>query len=407
MTKRPVPARECAGKGVDRFSAKAVAGRSAPRVASERLHVLTRFPSTFPKVRERPDMTLDEAVILLRRHYQHGLFDNVRAVADAVLAAAPEHALARRYRDYVDRPPAAERPPTVTVIWQVDDTAREWSGEWVRFLLGGLPVREVVDGRHAVIADRAVVVDQKLGPAASAYAREAFRRGFRFGFLHLSDEGYADDLAAYGYCDFVIRNYWSPFLDGNPRVLTVPLGHRSGAGRGDDRPAAERPYLWSFAGDPGKSSRPRMLEALDGLGPRRLHLTTSFFDPTALDPAAYRALLADSVFAPCPCGFINLDSFRVYEALECGCIPIVERRPGFDYFAALFGDHPMPTVGDWSEAPPLLSALAADPDGLERRRAACVSWWRRTRTEARDAVTRLVLDHTGTAPLRPYVPCLW
>jgi hypothetical protein len=70
-----------------------------------------------------------------------------------------------------------------------------------------------------------------------------------------------------------------------------------------------------------------------------------------------------------------LDSFRVCEALEAGCIPIVERRPFYDYFRHLLGDHPMLTVADWGEAPGLIAALRKDKGALDRRRLACARWW--------------------------------
>lgn len=329
-------------------------------------------------------MTLDEAVALLVRSYQQGLFDNVRTVCDAVLASAPGHSTAVLYRDWVSRPaPPARRPGGFTVIWQVDEVARNWSRDWLLRLLGdvalqGEPLREVVDGRRRIMTDRAIVVDQKLTADRLAYYRDGFNAGCRFALIHLSDENYGDDRAAYDYCDVVWRQYWSPLHRGCDGVRALPLGYKSGlsAARAERR-APQRPLVWSFAGDPHKASRPAMLQALQPLQPHYRHLTQSFFDPAALDTVAYQALLDDSIFVPCPAGFINLDSFRVYEALECGCIPIVERRPGFDYFAALLGaDHPLIVVDDWDQAAACMAGFLADPPALELRRLACLTWWR-------------------------------
>lgn len=353
-------------------------------------------------------MTLDEAVALLLRYYQHGLSDNARAICDAILAAVPQHPTALRYRDYLDRPALGPvRPERFTLIWQTDRTTYDWSGHWVRDLLAILDPEEVVDGRHAVMADRSIIAVNKPSAQTLAYCRAAFLRGHRFGLLHLGDEGYTDDTAAYSYCDFVVRNYWSLFDRGNPRVLTVALGHK-GALRsaGAMRPVGERPLAWSFAGDPNKSSRPAMLEALSPLGPHTTHLTSAFYDPNALDQNAYQHLLEDSVFAPCPCGFINLDSFRIYEALECGCIPIVEQRPMLDYFTALFGLHPMITVEHWGEAREAMATLLADPAAAEQRRAACTAWWQGVKSGHRRDIA--LLAHTATAESRyPPVPCRW
>lgn len=42
--------------------------------------------------------------------------------------------------------------------------------------------------------------------------------------------------------------------------------------------------------------------------------------------------MSNAVFCPAPKGFYSVESFRVYEALESGCIPLVdnpEDRPSY------------------------------------------------------------------------------
>jgi hypothetical protein len=224
------------------------------------------------------------------------------------------------------------------------------------------------------------------------------KRGHRFGLVHLSDERYADDCTAYDYANFVIRNYWSIGHSNNKRLLAVPLGTMNGF-RGDAaKPASARKRLWSFAGEINKSTRKPMIDALTTLDPGFVHPTgaSSNPSPNAVAPlgiADYSALLSDTIFAPCPSGWENLDSFRVYEALEAGCIPIVERRPSYDYFRIFLGDHPMVTVDDWGTAPQAIADLQSDPARLEARRAACADWWRQIK---RDLVLR-ARDHCVTA----------
>jgi hypothetical protein len=93
-----------------------------------------------------------------------------------------------------------------------------------------------------------------------------------------------------------------------------------------------------------------MLSAMSSVEGGHVH-GTSALNPRSLTPEQreaadaplniedYAQLLSETIFAPCPAGWENLDSFRVCEALEAGCIPIVERRPFYDYFRHLFGDH--------------------------------------------------------------------
>ena len=58
-------------------------------------------------------------------------------------------------------------------------------------------------------------------------------------------------------------------------------------------------------------------------------------DPKSLTVSECRDLMLNTIFIPCPGGWANMDSFRVYESLECGCIPIVEKSP-YDYFRVFF-----------------------------------------------------------------------
>ena len=51
-----------------------------------------------------------------------------------------------------------------------------------------------------------------------------------------------------------------------------------------------------------------------------------------------RKILSSTEFIPCPNGFFHPETYRVYEALECECIPIVENA--FKYYDRLFPNNP-------------------------------------------------------------------
>jgi len=290
------------------------------------------------------------------------------------------------------RPPS---PAAITVIWQLAPE-KSWEREWVRHLLSSLPHTEIIDGSHSAFHDNALVIDNFIGPSKRPYYLELLKRGHRFGLIHLSDERYVDDCSAYDFANVVIRNYWSALHAANRRVLTVPLGTMNGFAGNAGRPASARTRIWSFAGEINKSTRQAMIAALRTLDPGFVHPTGASSNPSpgAAAPLGiedYAAILSDTIFAPCPSGWVNLDSFRVCEALEAGCIPVVERRPGYDYFQLFLGDHPMVTIDDWTDAPAAMRILLDNPETLEQRRRACADWWqmmRRTLVErVRDHVT--------------------
>jgi hypothetical protein len=91
--------------------------------------------------------------------------------------------------------------------------------------------------------------------------------------------------------------------------------------------------------------------------------------------ADYARLMSEAIFAPCPAGWENLDSFRLCESFEAGCIPIVEKRPAYDYFRYLMGANPALAVESWNETPALIQALMDNPEALEEKRVVCANWW--------------------------------
>lgn len=347
-----------------------------------------------------PSLDVDKIVADAFRSEQCGLFPEAIEGYRRALEAKPEHVLAAVRLLRLLRDIRTDSPPPLKLVWQVP-LERVWEIDWLRYLLAPLNVSEIVDGRHREFHDGSIIVDNHLTTSKRAYYFEMLKRGHRFALVHLSDERYVDDYGAYNVANVVIRNYWCRLHASDAKVLTVPLGLMNGFNVAVRKPARDRRYAWSFAGNVEKSARPAMLKTLaaiegghvhgaDSSGPWLLRGAANPTPPLAV--ADYAQLMSETVFAPCPAGWQNLDSFRVCEALEAGCIPIVERRTSYDYFRQFFGEHPMVTVSDWSEAPAAIAQLQADPDALETRRFACEIWWqdhkRATALSVQDAIRK-------------------
>jgi hypothetical protein len=250
-----------------------------------------------------------------------------------------------------------------------------WETDWLRLIFGAVITDVVVDDRAGVAADRSIIVDRLMSAETALYYRRNHEHGVRQVLVHLSDEFYADDCSAYRWCQRVYRNYWTPVVTDLDPVSFFALGYKTGFATAEPpRPAAERPYVWSFVGDPHKTTRALMRRHMRTVPGGFEHLISGWDSSDSLSTDDYRRVLDQSVFAPCPAGTVNLDCYRVYEALEAGCIPIVMRRPGYDYFDRLLPGHPMPVVQDWAMAPGLVTSLI-DGGGCEALRQACQSWW--------------------------------
>lgn len=268
----------------------------------------------------------------------------------------------------------------LTFLWQSDKFSER---EWIRDIFASVAGEQVFDGEHRVVLDNCLLIDNYIHSKPRDYYAQF--RGRSTWLLHLSDETYEGGYDTYQNFRGVFRNYWSSVF--NPRrVLQLPLGYTNGfTHEAIESDIDRRLYVWSFLGDAGKSSRPEMIEALRPMTPNYVHTT----EQGRLKPVGkneYQRILRDSIFVPCSMGNINLESFRVYEALECGAIPILEKRLGLDYFVRLLGPHPLPTFGSWRQAAHFITLIRDDRIALLNLQKQCMDWWATYKQNLREHV---------------------
>lgn len=180
--------------------------------------------------------------------------------------------------------------------------------------------------------------------------------GVPFGVIHLSDERLTSSMRYIDHkeCRFAFRNYWHPILSHHHKVHTFGLGYKSGFT--SVAPPSDKVYAWSFAGSLHHQRRAQSIVALKNIQPHTTHFTSFFNAPDGLDIQAYRTMISSSMFVPCPIGHQNIDSFRLYEVLEAGAIPIAvsstEFQPfdtsnGGSYWSNMFGAKvPFPLIDE-------------------------------------------------------------
>lgn len=273
----------------------------------------------------------------------------------------------------------------IKLLWQRSDLAER---DWLSDLFSPIIDEQIFDGQHQVVLDDCILIDSYLHAQPQEYYAQF--RGRNAWLLHLSDETYEGGYENYGNFRGVFRNYWSGVF--NPRrVLQLPLGYTADLPRDPVLLTADqRPYLWSFAGAAETGSRPDMLRALLPIEPNFTRIRDVRKPSQALGREAYSRLLSNSVFVPCAMGNVNLDTFRVCESLEYGSIPILERRLTLDYFAQLFGDHPIPTFSTWNEAASFIAKLRIDHVGLQHLQSACMEWWTLFKAQLRSRIREFV-----------------
>ncbi len=307
----------------------------------------------------------------------------------------------------MEQSPVASRGERIDVVWQLDP-GKLWESDWVRFTLSGLDTTEFDDARGPT-GDKPVLIVARTGPRPvsqlGAEIRAALAHWPRKGLYHISDEYLSGGYGVYREFDFVIRNYWSGIF-ANPRIMTLPLGLTNGMTHDGRTPlASERPFLWTFSGNLSAGRVP-MLREMARLEPNRSHRYDVGAGGEAsgrLSKPAFKALLLDSRFVPCAMGQRISETFRVFEALEHGCIPLVERRGAFSYYDQLLPGHPIPAFRSWSDAADFVERTIADPAALDRLQAVLVAWWSAYKQRMVGEVARFARDRLapgGPPPLR-------
>jgi hypothetical protein len=198
-----------------------------------------------------------------------------------------------------------------------------------------------------------------------------------FEVVHISDEYGLDNLSWYNleYCTRIYRNYLAPrSLDEFPmkeKVWIFPLGPIVTCFPDIETPPIRgRHYIWSFAGRTNATQRLSIVEKLKQYEPNDLYLFENFQDSNMKSPKDYMESLVTSKFIPILPGS-NLETFRLYEALEFGAIPLYIRQNGDDlYFAFL--RKLFPDILDISEPSSLFSQTDAELEIYKGK--LCESW---------------------------------
>jgi hypothetical protein len=181
--------------------------------------------------------------------------------------------------------------------------------------------------------------------------------------------------------DWVLPVGWPPHLPGLLRDINYP--EREG---------------WFFAGQVNNRRRKECVEVLRDLDNGRLVETPGFTQGLAHDE--YAAGLAHAKVVPCPSGPQTVDTFRVWEALEAGCIPVVDEQTPQEnqrwYWPLLTGSRPpFPTIKDWSTFPQQLADLEAGWPANANRVSA---WWQGYKRRLADRISDTVRNLSGVMP---------
>ena len=216
--------------------------------------------------------------------------------------------------------------------------------------------------------------------------------GAKFYILHLSDEYGTDPVDFYDWpsCLGVLRNYVRPDVKDKDHIRILPLGFHWAITNGLPASRTPRPpfreYVWSFIGT-GWNGRKEKLEPLQSLPvEKRCVLLEDWNSPKMLGREETLSVLLNSWCIPCPSGQ-NSETYRFYEALEAGAIPILTKGDVTDeYLQFLQRWLPLLVAENWGHAAQLVYTLKSKPEAYEQYRTNLLNAWENMKNDIRGFV---------------------
>jgi hypothetical protein len=290
------------------------------------------------------------------------------------------------------------------IIWQTQagretDFDREYIQDVV--LLEVMGNHKFDFGSHKVPCSDGVIIYSTHDASISSQFRSYLKENKNYSLVQLCLERLVHDTSYYNLAQNVIRTYYDPRII-NKNVYFIPVGFQSGFHNNDLEHTTLAPRIkdnvWCFVGQL-KSHRRRMVRAFADIEPNFTYYTTQWADPNALTPNQMRDLYRRTIFVPCPFGNRNPDSYRIMEALEYGCIPIVLTFLGEDYFRYVFGNHPFLVAESWENARDQVRELLSNQEKLRVRQQQTLDWYIKFKNDLACDIRTLLTDRSQSKKL--------
>ena len=252
------------------------------------------------------------------------------------------------------------------------------SDKWIYEILKKVDYKIIQDERDLDEQDTLIIIDSSVEEKSEFYSKVSIICS-KIYLFHLGDESGSYNLSSvYNNCNYVWRPFCSNKYFKNNKVKCIPIGYKSGVIM---KEKSKRRYKWAFTGTPHKTSRHDLLYQLSSIQPFFCHKTEKF-DQKIISVEDMNEVLSSTEFIPCPNGFFHPETYRLYEALESGCIPIVENA--YSYYDRLFPNNPFIKIDKWAEAKPVINGWGNDQ--ISKKRGECIKWWRDFKNKLQDSI---------------------
>ena len=257
------------------------------------------------------------------------------------------------------------------------------SDKWIYEILNKIQFTIIQSEQDLESGDVLIIIDSSVEKKIELYTKLELICSKMF-LIHLGDESGSYDLSEiYNKFNFIWRAFCLNKYFNNEKISCLPIGYKSGIFLKET--SDDRKYKWAFIGTPHKSSRHDLLFQLSDIKPSFSHKTKKF-NEKIIDVEKMSEILSSTKFIPSPNGFVHPETYRVYEALECGCIPIVERA--YKYYDRLLPNNPFLKIDKWIEAKTIIKEWKNDQ--FKQKQEECKKWWSQYKNQLQKSINNKI-----------------
>ena len=256
------------------------------------------------------------------------------------------------------------------------------SKEWIFDILGEIKFKEIEDLNLAQNTDSLIVVDSEISGKKDFY-EILLNKYKRIYLIHLGDEGGRINKKIYSNFQHVFRTFYLNSFSKLGNVTCVPLGYKSGVSKNSIE-IINRKYKWNFLGSIHGASRYDLIFQNKKIAPNYINITKKFGGENSIKAKEYYEIMRNTIFALVSHGYFHPETYRMYEALESGCIPIIENP--YKIFNKFLPENPMIEIQLWNESTKIIEELISDKNKLKNISATINNWWSNYKSNLRKEI---------------------
>ena len=265
------------------------------------------------------------------------------------------------------------------LFWNSQNNNKSFWGEyhyknsknWIFDLLNEIKFSEIKNLNEINEFEPLIIIDSEVQKKVNFY-KDFLKKYKNIYLIHLGDEGGKIDKSFYLSFKHVFRTFYLNSFSKINNVTSIPIGYKTGPINSDTE-INNRKYNWNFLGTIHGASRHDLIYQSRNIEPHYVNITKKFGGQNSLSATEYYKIMSDTKFALIPHGYYHPETYRLYEALESGCIPIIENPHNF--FDNFLPNNPIIKIKLWNEANKKINELNNDETKILNMSKSIKKWW--------------------------------